>query len=662
MARRPRPADDLDWETVPDESVEGSERLDDRLRDLFQLPPVEIEELLAAVETSEDTVVELRADEPPSRAGRKPGWTLWPLATAAAAAIVLVLALIARSERAVETSVVLQEGVVEPGEEDVDANGETVLVGPSARGGVVTVALETEASGLRPWEDACNSACINIATSMMDKLVEVRADGTYGPWLAESFTPNEDYTEWVFELRQGVRFHNGELLSAATIDAIYPFWQVGDASAGVLSAAGIESIEATGEYEFTVVLSNSNSALPAYFERPQLLIFEPNAAQELAEDFSLAPVGTGPFVIERRVPDEETVVVRNPSWWYTTSNGDQLPFLDSIVFRPTPDEGTRLDLLLSGEVDAMQTLRQGTIRDAQANSDGLTLYERHGNNVGGGLFNVAVPPFDDVRVRRGLVQMIDQAAEIDALGGTGVTEPGTQWFSSDSPWYSERVADAWPKFDFEVGKETLQVYVDDPDRSDGKATGEPIDVELSCPPDPTLIASMEVLEESWTRSGLVTVELTQYDQQTHINYALGEEPDFVGQHGAHCWRFSSDADPSYELNRQFLPYNSETALENGLPETLWSPVNFFNYFDADLLGWLSEAVSTDDFDDRYALYEQVMLKIADDVMLWYANHTAYLIATQDDVVGLDTWELPDGTLGAGHPGAEGRWFWASLDD
>ena len=81
----------------------------------------------------------------------------------------------------------------------------------------------------------------------------------------------------------------------------------------------------------------------------------------------------------------------------------------------------------------MQTLRQGTIRDARnaRDEDGadITLYEFQGNNVGGGMYNVLVPPFDDVRVRRALTHMNSQEQVIEALGGTGISLPGTQWFS-----------------------------------------------------------------------------------------------------------------------------------------------------------------------------------------------------------------------------------------
>jgi peptide/nickel transport system substrate-binding protein len=251
--------------------------------------------------------------------------------------------------------------------------------------------------------------------------------------------------------------------------------------------------------------------------------------------------------------------------------------------------------------------------------------------------------------------MNNQEAVIEALGGTGISLPGTQWFSPDSPYYSEAVAEAFPSFDYEAGQATLQEYIDDPARSDGKSPGEPVDIELSCPPDPTLIAAMQVLEQLWSQSGLVNVTLTNFDQQTHINNALGAPPDFTGTHGAHCWRFSDENDPSTSFNPGFAPPNPGVAEANGLPPELVSPLNFANYFSLDDWNALLEARSTDDFETRKALYEQVMLDTAEQVPMWYSGHTATMFATEAGIVGLNNWVLPDGSLGIGFPEVQGRW-------
>ena len=84
----------------------------------------------------------------------------------------------------------------------------------------------------------------------------------------------------------------------------------------------------------------------------------------------------------------------------------------------------------------METRRQATIRDARAAS-GIAMYEFQGNSTGGGMFNTALAPFDDVRVRLGLNKMNNQETVIEALGGTGISLETTQWFSQDSPWWTQ---------------------------------------------------------------------------------------------------------------------------------------------------------------------------------------------------------------------------------
>lgn len=556
--------------------------------------------------------------------------------------------------------------VVAAGEEatgDVDTEV-TAEEGVRQQGGEIAIGLEAEIVGMRPTEDTCGSPCYNVLTSIYDKLMESAEDGSYQGWLLTGIEPNEDFTVWTAQLREGVTFHNGNDLTAQTIADMFPIQQEGSQSAGQIAASGLANVEATGDFEVTYTLSRSNSAFPAYLARAQIgMVFDPTVAADL-DAWNENPVGTGPFQFVSRDLDNETIVERNPNYWLSDSNGTQLPYLDRLAFRPIPDEGTRLDAVLSGTTQVAHTLRQGTIRDARAARDDgadIFLFEFQGNNVGGGMFNMLIPPFDDIRVRRGLTLMNSQENVIEALGGTGISLPGTQWFSPDSPWYSEKVAALWPQFDFEAGVAELQSYVDDPERSDGKAPGEPIDAELSCPPDPTLIAAMQVLEQTWSASGLVNVNLTNYDQQTHIDYALGADNGFIGQHTTHCWRVASDEDPSTFLNAALAPPTAEIAEAAGLPPETVSPLNWSNYFDADVFASLIAATQTSDFDERYALYESVMEKLAEDLPVWFSGHTATALIVDSSIKGLNSWELPNGVLGTGHPNAEGRWGQAYLE-
>jgi peptide/nickel transport system substrate-binding protein len=518
---------------------------------------------------------------------------------------------------------------------EADGDVDTSIVAetePAAYGDTLLIGLEAEATGLRPWEDACGEPCVNISRAIFDPLVQQNVDGVYEGYLAESVEPNDDFTEWTLTLRPGVTFHNGEPLTAQTIVDMYAVQQSGSTASGRIATVGLTGVEATGELTVVYTLDASNSAFPSNLNTVELgYVFEPAAASADPAGFSKAPVGTGPFAIQNRDIDNETTVVRNENYWRTDADGNQLPYLDSIVFRPIPDEGTRLDALLSGTVDVIESRRQATIRDTRAES-GITMYEYQGNSTGGGMYNTAVPPFDDVRVRVGLNTLNDRVHVIEALGGSGISLPVSQWFSKDSPWWTQAAEDAYADFDFEAGKALLQEYIDDPARSDGKAPGEKIDVELSCPPDPTLVAAMQVNQQTWTGSGLVNVNLTQFDQATHINNAVSD------QHQASCWRWGTQADPS-------------TALNTFLADPAESVGNFPNWFDPEAFGWALDAIQTDDFEARKELYSKIMVRINEQAPVWYSGGTATLIATNETVRGVNNWTLPSGALGNGTPGA-----------
>jgi len=516
-------------------------------------------------------------------------------------------------------------------EGDVDTSVVTETDTP-VYGGTVTMGLEAEANGFRPWEDGCAEPCVNIARTLFDPLIDQNADGEYEGYLAESIGANDDFTVWDLTLRPDIAFHNGVPLTAQTIADMFTIQQTGAISSGLIATNQMLSVEATGDLTVQYTLGVPNSAFPSSLSLVPLgYVFEPAAALADGAGFSTNPVGTGPFTMDKRDIDNETIVVRNENYWRTAANGDQLPYLDSVSFRPIPDEGTRLDALISGTVNMMETRRQGTIRDAREET-GIDMYEFQGNGTGGGMFNTAVAPFDDVRVRLGLNKLNDQERVIEALGGTGISLPVTQWFSADSPWWTQVAADSYPVFNFEEGAALLQEYIDDPARSDGKPAGEKIDVELSCPPDPTLIAAMQVIEQVWSGSELVNVSLTQFDQATHINNAIADS------HKAHCWRWSGEGDPSVSIN----PFLTDPAA---------SVSNFPNWFDPEAFGWAQEEIQTADIEERKALYSQIMVRINEQAPVWYSGGTATMLATVPAIRGVNNWTMPSGDLGDGTPGA-----------
>jgi peptide/nickel transport system substrate-binding protein len=505
-------------------------------------------------------------------------------------------------------------------------------------GGSISVGLEAEATGLRPWEDSCSAPCYTIMTTIYDKLMEGSSEGGLAPYLAESLEPNEGLNEWTLKLREGIKFHNGVELTSQTLVDMFEIQKTGAAASSTITANGLTSVEVVDELTVVYKLSKAYASFPSDLERAGLgMVFEPAAAKADPAGFSLNPIGTGPFTIQKREPDNETVVVKNADYWREDGDGTKLPYLDQITFRPIPDEGTRLDSVASGTVNMAQTLRQATIRDARATA-GVTTIEHQGNNTGGGFFNTKVAPYDDVRVRMGLNMANNQVAVITALGGDGISDPATQWFSPDSPWWSQKAADSYPKYDIAAATAKLKEYIDDPARSDGKPVGSNISVELSCPPDPTLIAAMQVVAEGWKATGVVDVELTNFDQATHIGNALADKT------AAHCWRWGGEGDPQPGV-AGFLA-DPATAVGN---VTNWEGESA-----AAAIAAKEEAAVTIDPAVRKAAFETIMVQMNENAVTWYSGHTATAFIAQPTIKGLLSWTLPSGVRGVGMPGGEGR--------
>ena len=306
------------------------------------------------------------------------------------------------------------------------------------------------------------------------------AEGTVEPYLAESMEPNADLTEWTLKLRPDVQFHDGTPLDAQALKTVFDDYLKQPTSRVAASLADVTSLDVVDDLTVVYRLAEPNAAFPDELVTAAGWPFSPTAAAAAGDDAGANPVGTGPFRFVSWQRDSNLVVEKNADYWQ-----EGLPHLDKITFRPIPDEDTRLSSLQSGDIDVMQSLRQATVIKAR-DLDAVNNFEHLGSNSGGSTMNVSRPPFDDVRVRQALAHAMDQEALIEVLGGKGVTPVQTQFFSPDSPYYSEKLEASYPEYDVEKAQELYDDYVNDPERSDGKAVGEPISFTFTCPPDPSL--------------------------------------------------------------------------------------------------------------------------------------------------------------------------------
>ena len=520
-----------------------------------------------------------------------------------------------------------------------------------AYGGTIVVGLEAESNNWTPGPAQVANSGLMIIGAIYDPLIALNQEGEFEPFLAEDLQPNDELTEWTLTLREGVMFADDTPLNADAIVWNFTTLHACDTcqTAGALSQASVTGIEKVDDLTVKYTLSEANAAFPDVLRGEAGWPVSPTAYEADPEGFTNKPIGTGPFVMTEWVRDSETVLVRNDNYWQTDADGNQLPYLDGITFRPITDEDSRVASLRSGDVDMMQTLRGNNVKQIQELMEtGDFEGSLHvGNTSGSAILNVLEAPLDDLRVRQALALAGDSYQVQEVLGDDGLTEPSTGFFSVDSPWYSEVAAAAYVAADgrdIDAASALIEEYKNDPDRSDGKAPGEDVVVDYNCPGDPSLIQVSQLQQALWGEAG-VTVNLNQVEQAAHIQNAVGSQdttPAYRGNFIINCWRAGGgDGDPLTSLQSFFGPVAT-------------TPGNFTNYVNPEIDEQLVILKTNADFAARYAAVEAIGVISGEEVPVLWSSPTPTMVGYRAAIHGVKDWTLPSGSPGTGTPGSVAR--------
>jgi peptide/nickel transport system substrate-binding protein len=529
----------------------------------------------------------------------------------------------------------------------------------AAYGGDIAVGLEGESQSWTPGQTQWTVGGLSVGNAIYDPFIVLDGNGEYKPFLAESLTPNADLTEWTVVLRDGVTFHDGTPLDAAAVK-----WNFdnlinaeGANTQGTLTTAGVTGMEIVDDMSVVYVLSDTNAAFPDLLRGTIGMPVSPTAYEADPEGFNDGPVGTGPFVFDEWVRDGYLRTSRNPDYWMSDENGQQLPYLNSIEFRPIADENVRALALSSDDIQVMQTLRGSTAKQVIALVDdddrSFNAVTYVGNQSGSAIFNTLEPPLDDVRVRRALAMASDGELVAQVLGDDGLVPRSTGFFSTDSPWYSEAAANAYPGTagrDLEGAIALREEYENDPARSDGRAPGEPVTLTYSCLPDASLLQVAQLQQSLWSEAGF-EVDLSQVEQAELISNAIGtadSTPPWRGTYSANCWRSPAlTGDPYTDFVGFFGPVDT-------------SVTNFTNFTDPQIDAALETLRTSADFDERYAAVETIGMVNGENVAIAFSSATPTLVGYRGDIYGIPTWHVPDGALGSGIPGGVMRFHEAFI--
>src|SRR5881296_1471678 len=253
----------------------------------------------------------------------------------------------------------------------------TVAANKPAYGGTITFALENDVSNLDPMLSGL-FVDRNIHYAMYDSLVRVDVKGNIIPWLAQTWTTSTDGKMVTFNLRQGVKYHDGSVFDAASVK-----WNIeryintkGSSRTGDLAAvASVEVVDPS-----TVKFNLKNAFAPllaALVDRAGMMVSQ-KVVDAMGADFTLKPfkAGTGPFILTEAVKNDHYTLEKNASWWGKDKDGNKLPFLDKITIRPIVDPDVRFTNIRTGNAQVINGLQGKDVPAAK--SDPTLAYQEVG--------------------------------------------------------------------------------------------------------------------------------------------------------------------------------------------------------------------------------------------------------------------------------------------
>lgn len=277
-----------------------------------------------------------------------------------------------------------------------------------------------------------------VLFNLYEGLVKPDSSGELQPAIASDYSISEDATTYTFTLREGVKFHDGSMVTAE--DVKYSIDRCADTTNGeplVEAYSNIKSVNIVDEKTVEVVLNTADSDFLA--NMTTAIIPASN------ENPDTNPIGTGPYRYVSRSPQENFVVEKFDEYWGTPAN------IENVTFRVCANADSIVMNLQGGSIDMFARL---TTTQASQLGDQFDVLEGTMNLVQALYLNNAVEPFNDERVRQALCYAVDPQGIMDLISDGKGTEIGSSMFPAFEKYYMPELNDVYSQ-DFDKAKELL---------------------------------------------------------------------------------------------------------------------------------------------------------------------------------------------------------------
>ncbi|MEL6296998.1 MAG: ABC transporter substrate-binding protein [Pseudomonadota bacterium] len=311
----------------------------------------------------------------------------------------------------------------------------------------------------------------NVARFIVEHLTLTQADNTTVPYLAERWEASDDLKSWVFHLKKGVKWSNGDEFTSADVAHNVNRWldpKTGSSNLGLFDALveeydtgekdkegkpkmgkrGIEGgVEVVDDHTIKFNLKQAALAMPENFYNYPTAIVHRGFGKDYAADLSKNPIGTGAFELAEFKIGERAILKKKRDWWKGDFHLDEIHYFDHGA-----DTNAWVAALISNQVDTLYRLPVEAVETVKRIPT-LDIVTSTTAQTGVMRFRVSEKPFDNKKVRQAVLACLDHD-ELAQKGFSGLGVPAEN--DHVCPIHPDYADIGKPKRDIELAKKLLE--------------------------------------------------------------------------------------------------------------------------------------------------------------------------------------------------------------
>ena len=464
-------------------------------------------------------------------------------------------------------------------------------------GGTITIPIVADPT-LNPWSPNAFVESVFPNRVLFAGVTKPGKDLAPAPDLAESWSAATDGLSWTFKLRSGMKWSDGQPLTAD--DIAFTFNDVvlkkELAANGAGNFAAVKSVAVVDPTTVRFDLLRPFAALPSYLAYNAGILPKHVLSADPLKTTSFnkgVPVSSGPFKVEKYTAGQSVTMVRNDSYFGPKA------YLDRVVFSVVPDPNTQIAQALSGDISIMLLDDKASV-DRVKSASNLSVASRPLVQYYWLALNQTDARFTDVRVRQAFVYAINRKAIIDSVERGYGSIANSAISPALKAYYDPSLASKYP-YDPEKAKALLKdagwtAGADGVLTKNGQPFKFTMDVGQKGPLEPVNALIQQDLKKVGVQADLNTMEWNSYVQKVVVRR------DYVAT--VNWWVYPSDPD--------VFPYYHSSAAGKGF--------NIPGFQDPKLDDILVRGQAASDLEKRKAVYKELQAYMADNepyLFLWY---------------------------------------------